>query len=263
MDCLKYLIDNLAQRKDASVFVQSLLDVNNTGDSPFLAAASKGNTEVCKALLASIDNFFNSEERDNSNNQMKDDIKRKLLSSANNGGDTPLKVAVAAGHDTELLTLLLETDVLLKQQDASTTDEMCINRKNNSGLSPLIVASERNLPSVVELLMKYDADINIRDSKGRNALAVASFCGCEDVVKFLLSCMKESASVASLLNGKDDLGCTALWLASRTGNLSMVKLLIEAGADETIGDNEGLIPKEVASKYKKEKLEEYFLERSK
>jgi ankyrin repeat protein len=74
--------------------------------------------------------------------------------------------------------------------------------------------------------------------------------------------LTKSPAVATLLNKSDDAGSTPLWLACRTGNLKMVELLIEAGADETIADNEGLAPKDVASKYKKVKVDEYFQNRS-
>jgi ankyrin repeat protein len=258
IECLEYLITRVSQRIEhnkGDVFEQYLLDANDSGDSPFLAAASRGNVDVCKYLLGSIDTFLEG------NHEWRDDAKRKLLRTANKAGDTPLKVAVAAGHDIELLTFLLETDLSLNDSEESLSGEgLCINRKNNLGLSPLIVASERNQSSVVELLMKFGADTHVRDKNGRNILAIASFCGCDDVVRFLISCIKQSSSesVALLLNDRDDLGCTPLRLAVRTGKLSMVELLINAGADETIADEDGLTPKAVASRFKKEKVEEYF-----
>ena len=92
------------------------------------------------------------------------------------------------------------------------------------------------------------------DSKARSPLAVASFCGCKDVVEYLLS----NPTSAALINEVDENGCTPLWLAARTGDLAMVKLLIDAGADATIKNSEGLSPEEVAVKFKKEKVEQYF-----
>lgn len=261
IQCLEYLISQVSRRlkdKDGDLFAQCILDPNDSGDSPFLAAASRGNIDVCKYLLGSIDNFFEGDH------ELKHNAKRKLLRTPNKAGDTPLKVAVAAGHDIELLTFLLETDISFRDSDESLSDDgLCINRKNNLGLSPLIVASERNLSSVVELLMKFGADTRVRDKNGRNVLAIASFCGCDDVVRFLISRIKQSSSesVALLLNDRDDLGCTPLWLAARTGNLSMVELLMNAGADDTIADEDGLTPMEVASRFKKEKVEEYFKRR--
>jgi ankyrin repeat protein len=242
LNCLKYLVEKLSRQADDDV--KYILETNDSGDSPFLAAASRGNVDICKYFLK-----YSTEKGEFT--------KVRLLRTANKAGDTPLKVAVAGGHDIDLLKLLLEADASISQTESANFIP-CIDRKNNLGLSPLIIACERNLPSIVELLIAFGADVNIRDSKGRSALAVAAFCGCEDVVKFLT----KSPAVATLLNESDDAGSTPLWLACRTGNLKMVELLIEAGADETIADNEGLTPKDVASKYKKVKVDEYFQNRS-
>lgn len=223
-----------------------LLDANNTGDSPFLAAASRGNVEICEFILSSVE----------------DGTKCKLLRCDNKTGDTPLKVAVAGGHESTV-KLLLEAEEASTKSNNPEEEMYCVNRKNNLGLSPLIVACERNLPSIVDLLIQFKAtNITIRDNKGRHALAVASFCGCEDVVTFLLSHMKQSTAVASLIDEKDSAGCTALWLAARTGNLKMVQLLIDAGADESITDHEGLSPQDVAVKFNKDAVNKYFRNRS-
>jgi ankyrin repeat protein len=254
VECLEYLVDKL---RASNKLESALLDANSTGDTPFVAAVSRGNVGACRALLKSAEKCDDCWE-----------MKRKMLRTANNGGDTALKVAVANGHGEELLTLLLEADDLCSEHpvDPSTEDaaddeeedplrSKCVNRKNNSGLSPLIIACERNLPLVAELLLRHGADLSIRDAMGRNSLAVAAFCGCNDVVEFLLN---KTEAKALLLDDVDQNGCTPLWLLARTGNVSMVKLLMDAGADASIKDNEGLSPHDVAVKFKKEKVEEYF-----
>ena len=250
IDCLDYLIEVL---RGANKLEVALLDANSTGDTPFLAAASKGNVKACKRLLASTERETTPKD---------DELKRKILRTANAAGDTALKVAVASAQSNDLLTLLLETDDMLGahedsggESDEAPVHDKCVNRKNNAGLSPLIVACERNLPSTAELLLNHGADICITDAKGRNALAVSAFCGCNDVVEFLL---KKEEALAKLLDEKDEKGCTPLWLAARTGNLSMVELLMEAGANPNIADEEGMTPRATAVKFKKEKVMEYF-----
>ncbi|KAL7536499.1 hypothetical protein ACHAWF_008105, partial [Thalassiosira exigua] len=131
----------------------------------------------------------------------------------------------------------------------------CVNRKNNLGLSPLIVACEWNLPSVASLLIDNGADDTITDGKGRNCLAVAAFCGCLDALDFLLS---RPSTKDRLLDARDGNGCTPLWLGARTGNLGLVKRLIDAGADATLSNEEGLTPEEAAKKFQKVKMAEYF-----
>lgn len=258
VECLEYLIERLSKETTSGEdFIDALLHANTSGDSPFLAAASKGNTAACKCLL----------ENDIVNQRM--DMKRKMLRTANKGGDTPLKVAVADGRGIDLITFLVKADEDIAKHDNIESKESIANqdnsimipsihRKNGLGLTPLIVSCERNLATIAELLLEHGADAHSCDAKGRNPLAVGAFCGCNDVVQLLLSYIAVNPTCSSLLNETDDLGCTPLWLASRTGNLSMVKLLVEAGADATIKSNDGLTPHEVATKFKKEMVDEYF-----
>jgi len=276
IECLEYLIDKAHESQE---FELIFLDTNSTGDTPFLAAASKGNMNACKCLLESADKYSSQSQSQDGDTELLAccwDMKKKILRTANNGGDTALMVAIASGQGGELVALLLETDYLCdewyslnqvsagSEETASNEEEVAmhskfVNRKNNMGLSPLIVACERNLPSIAELLLKHGADLTIKDSMGRNSLAVASFCGCNDVVEFLLT---KTEAPSLLLNGTDYNDCTPLWLAARTGNVSMIKLLVDAGADATIKNNEDLSPYDVAVTFKKEKAAEYFEQRT-
>jgi ankyrin repeat protein len=88
-----------------------------------------------------------------------------------------------------------------------------------------------------------------------------------DVVELLLnkidvassSSSLSTATIASssLLNDVDNNGCTPLWLAARTGNLSMVKLLVDAGADATKKNKDDMSPLDVAVKFKKDAVGEF------
>lgn len=274
VDCLEYLVDKLFERGGVEGLEAALLDANNTGDTPFLAAASRGNVAACRALLDSVEKSGakNAEKLEGIEDldSFSWDVKRRMLRTANDAGDTPLKVAVASGQGEEMLRLLLEADESCDEHATTTTGSSngpdgddarrkCIDRKNGAGLSPLIVACERNLPSAVGLLVDHGADPSVTDSRGRNALAIASFCGCADVVERLLG---DPRLGARLLDGGDDGGCTPLWLAARTGNLAVVELLAGAGADASIADaNEGLTPEGAAVKFKKERVVEYFAAR--
>ncbi|KAL9180888.1 hypothetical protein ACHAXT_009693 [Thalassiosira profunda] len=250
-ECLQYLMDRLQHSEGGDKQLESALlegGKNNSGDTPFLAAASKGNLKACECLMEAI-------QRCGGSNDRCLELKAQMLRKANNAGDTPLKVAVASSQSEKMLAFLLRSDDAISPYHA---EERCVNRKNNLGLSPLIIACERNQPSIAKLLLQHGADGTIRDAKGRSCLAVAAFCGCNDAIEYLLS----QPATKRMLNETDGNGCTALWLAARTGNLSVVKLLMAAGADASIVNNEGLCPHSVASKFKKEKVMEYFAQRA-
>ncbi|KAL3811351.1 hypothetical protein ACHAXA_000767 [Cyclostephanos tholiformis] len=281
--CLEYLTRKL---RDCDRLESSLLyDANDAGDTPFLAAASRGNVEACRCILRSVEgcpargrlplcqddvNDNENDVEDSNRSRRLRKMKARIVRTANRAGDTPLQVAVASGH-TDLVSFLLEVDDMLCRVDTEEGHDVaddddddgihtkkCIDRKNASGLSPLIVACERNLPSIASLLIEHGADRQVQDTRGRSTLAVAAFCGCVDVAEYLITIsLSSSSSSSSLLNATDHDGCTPLWLAVRTGNLAMTKLLVDAGADTTIGDRDSLTPLDVAVKFKKEKVVEY------
>jgi ankyrin repeat protein len=276
--CLEYLMRKL---RDLDLLESSLLrDVNSTGDSPFLAAASRGNVAACRCILKSVEGCLETFAGVPHRARRFRRMKARIVRTANRVGDTPLQVAVASGH-TDLVSFLLEVDDTLCRDDTeegrdingddSDNDDdyskKCIDRKNASGLSPLIVACERNHPSIARLLLEHGANQQVKDARGRSPLAVAAFCGCVDVVEYLLDYYRNSSSSSSsstttkttslALNATDHADRTPLWLAARTGNLTMTKLLVDAGADTTIEDRESLTPLDVAVKFKKEKVVEY------
>ncbi len=251
VEILKFLIQKVKGKGQIDVDVLS--QANSSGDTPLLAAVSKGHTEVVNTLLTH-------HESDDDNNDA-----WKLLTTENKAGDTPLSVAVGMGFEGPMLNLLLDTeDALYKSLTSRSgdSDEIItrpLHSKNVKGLTPLLVACERNFKSITEELMKRGADPLQTDEKGRTPLAIASFCGCMDVVEYFLS-LKGGTSFEykKYLNQWDVNGCTPLWLAARTGNAKMVKVLMDVGADDTIEDNDGLSPRSVATKFQKKSVEEYF-----
>ena len=238
VELLKYLLERIASVSSLVLSpAEIVMGENSTGDTPLLAAASRGHVEVCRLLCEAVEKH--------SGGSAADAIRR-----TNNSGDTPLAVAVGAGHGDELLDLFLKYDAT----NSSSSDNRALNMRNRNGLTPLMVACERNSAAIALKLIEAGA-LSLRDSNGACPLAVASFCGCDDVVEALLSIDFGK----QLLNDQDKAGgCTPLWLASRTGNAKMVRLLLDAGADATIKNSDGLTPEEAAVKYDKKKVMEIF-----
>jgi len=213
---------------------------NNTGDSPFLAAVSRGHTEAARIIFEEMEKYVGKEAC------------LKLLCSQNKAGDTPLSVVVGSGYDGPLLDFLLEKQTLIGIKSDNFNGPLYTT--NSKGLSPLMIACERNYDKIVQVLIQHGAIFD-KDSKGRNPLAIAAFCGCTEVVQYLLTLDIGK----SQLNESDNHKCTPLWLAARTGNAKMVKLLVEAGADLTVKNVDDMTAQEVALKYKKDNVIEYFM----
>jgi ankyrin repeat protein len=240
LDVLKYLLGRIEAVSSLVISpAEIVMGENSTGDSPLLAATSRGHVEVCRLILQAVDKYSGEQGEGSAN----------AIRRTNQNGDTPLAVAVGAGHADELLDLFLQRDACI-----CTTEDRALNMRNKNGLTPLLVACERNLAPIALKLIEAGA-LPLSDSNGASPLAVAAFCGCDDVVEALLNIEFGK----QLLNKQDDSGkCTPLWLAARTGNAKMVRLLLDAGADATLTNIDGLTPEEAAVKYDKKKVMEVF-----
>jgi ankyrin repeat protein len=206
-----------------------LMTANRHGDSPLIAAASKGHADVCRQILEFAENSG---------------LGKSLKCVMNQSNDTALSVAVGAGvEDTDLIALLC--------------DESTLDHVNSKGLSPLVIACERDLALAAQTLIDLGANTRIKDAMGYSILAVASFCGSSHVVNLLLAQNDPAIQREQLINTQSEAsGCTPLWLATRAGHDDCVRQLIAAGADATIASIHGLTPLQVARKYERAELVE-------
>lgn len=248
MKILTYLMDRTRMRFEAvfpdggeagKEMLGALCAANNTGDTPLIAAAHKGHGECARLLLDAADNA------------VKGGGSTEMLNRTTKGGDTAAHVAAGniEGGDAVL-------EELLKYADKSSPEggEKLVDVRNSHGLTPLLIACERNSAPCVRLLLSHGAQ-PLPDAKGLHPLAVAAFCGCEEAASALLD--STAAAYASLLNTKCGEGEAApLWWAARTGNAKMCKVLLEAGADIEGTNKDGVTPLGAAEKYKKEKAAE-------
>lgn len=247
---LEYLLSVPSNDNDGTNSKDSRIKViehlNSSSDSPLLAASSRGHTEICQILLEHAENT--------SDNNDQGDVK-DLLNTCNKGGDSPLGVAVGAGHETTV-DLLLKWEEKYNGKNNSNVEEdgevhpMNMNRKNGKGLTPFLTACERNHDKIVVKLLENGAS-SVNDKDGNSPLAVASFCGCEDVAEQLLK-VEFGKSLLNVTN--ETTGNTPLWLAARTGNAKMVNILLSHGADDTIANNQNQTPLEAAIQFKKQKV---------
>ena len=138
----------------------------------------------------------------------------------------------------------LETRVeLLLEHD---TD---LNIQTNDGFTALIKASQIGYTKFVRLLLDAGAEVNIQNNEGKTALIWASQKGYIDIIRLLLE-------VDANPNIIDYAGNTALIEASQmqsgrrdNRHIEIIRLLLDAGADLYIRNNEGMIAYDVALHY--------------
>ncbi|WBF58268.1 ankyrin repeat domain-containing protein [Lysinibacillus sp. JK80] len=173
----------------------------------------------------------------------------------------------AANGDTDKVLALLQKGI-----NINTTDQ--------NGRTPVLAATYNNQVDTVKVLIQHGADINIRDNNLENVLLHAGASGYLEIVKLAISAGADTkltnrfggiaiipASerghvevVRELLNHSDihvnhinNLHWTALLEAVILGNggekhQEIVQLLVDHGADITIGDQDGVTPLQHAKK---------------
>lgn len=106
-----------------------------------------------------------------------------------------------------------------------------------NGLTPLQVALLSGKALVAEALLKAGASVEARDGKGRSVLHAA--CGCDgndEAIAALLSRLVEAGADVSMV---DHEGLTCAHMAAMKGSVALLKALGGLGADLAATDHEG------------------------
>lgn len=130
----------------------------------------------------------------------------------------------------------------------SLLDPTIINAQDpTTGASVLHIAAESGYDEIIELLLEYDANMKLRDRKGKTALYLAASSDHTEIVKLLLEKQEELLSGNTYSADKpyladdaqkdiDNCGSTLLHLAASNGNKKLVRLFI----DECVNQEEGV-----------------------
>ena len=234
----------------------------STGVSPFHVACTTGNLQICKTMLKSNAN----------------------PNSRSRTGATPLHVASEIGHVNIVECLIAakaDIDVQLDNNGVTPLSVGCasgqlevvhtlLKAKANpnivcSGRTALHEAFKNNNIPLMELLLQYNADPNIRDLHGKAVLHCACASGNLTIVKLLLkagaythlsaklgtplhfACHYRHIEIVKALlkdnntnpNIRNEYGITSLMYACLAENVEIATILLRAKADPNIGSNQG------------------------
>ncbi len=134
------------------------------------------------------------------------------VESKNKDGDTALVLAAREGH-TRVAEVLLEHDASL-------------DAVNNAGDTPVIVAALRGHLRMVELFVRKEVDLAAANKAGDTALILAVQYRRTDVAKLLIRTIQDE----EILNARNKDGRSALYWASRNGDVELEKILRARGA---------------------------------
>ncbi|OYP28934.1 ankyrin repeat domain-containing protein [Rhodopirellula sp. MGV] len=123
-----------------------------------------------------------------------------------------------------------------------------IDDADSSGFTALTMAAYNGHDKVCQVLIEAGADVNKRDNKGQFPLYHAASLDSPTTVKLLLDAGAEINETETREN------FTSLMMAAAEGNMGVVKVLLEAGADRSMRDVDGDRALEFAREYGHEEI---------
>lgn len=155
-------------------------------------------------------------------------------------GLAPLHLSVIGGHP-------LTTQALLKGENwkGQNDHKAALRRDVSKSSAVLALATKYDFKLIVKLLVDAGVDINWQDDLGETALHLAARFGHEECAKILLAGTNDQKADIELV--EKTYSWTPLHVACVDGHLSIVELLLSAGADIYKYDASGWTAKEHAA----------------
>ena len=155
-------------------------------------------------------------------------------------GWAPLHLAVVGGHPQTTRALL----------DAETWQhsgprKITIRKSSPVSSAVLALATKSNFTDIVQLLVDAGVDLNYQDEQGETSLHVSARFGHDDCARILLEGNPLQKANPELC--ESTYAWTPLFVACVDGNMGVVELLIDFGADLDRLDSSGWTAKEHAS----------------
>lgn len=222
---LKFLLENLAEEHRSALTAR-----DSSGRTPLHFAAEYGIPVIVSTLIEHLRswNMFNTSE--GFDGTFWQDV----------DGWAPLHLAAIGGHPVTTRTLIRALEPSVDANDV-TTGQL----KSPKSSAALIIATKSNFVEVVRLLVQANVDLNFQDEQGDTALHVVARFGHVECARVLLA---GSASQRCNLEIRETLyGWTPLLVASTVGQLAIVELLADAGAELEKPDWSGWTAREHAA----------------
>lgn len=223
---LQYLLDQLHPSQRSG-----LMSRDTFGRTPLHLAARYGVRVVCEILTEHLKKWrlFNLEQGIDG------------PAWQDNEGWAPLHLAAIGGHPLTTEVLLLAA----RREHEGVALDPVLRQDSPRSSAALLLATKADFVEVVRILVRAGVDINRADDQGETALHVAARFGHDECARILLAGSAIHECNTEL--PENTYGWTPLLIAAIDGNLGVVDLLIEAGADLDRQDASGWNAKEHAS----------------
>ncbi|EFW99563.1 glycerophosphodiester phosphodiesterase gde1 [Grosmannia clavigera kw1407] len=220
---LVFLLDSLSREQQPALQARDLF-----GRMPLHYAAQFGFVVVCEAVISRMQAWgqFNVENGIDAPEWQ------------DNEGYAPIHLSVIGGHP-------LTTKVLLHSEDWKGTNESKSHVRMAKSSAVLAIATKHNHFVIVQTLVDAGVDINWQDETGETALHIAARFGHHRCAKILLAGSNTQKASPDL--PEKSFAWTPLHISAVDGHLSVVRLLVETGADVDKVDSSGWTAKEHAA----------------
>lgn len=161
---------------------------------------------------------------------------------------------------TELLdwATYIETGGIISPLHVFSTEATPVPQVKGSEVDPSVpinykkwtelhVAVKKEDEKAIDSLLARGANINAKTHKGRNVLHFAVMAKIP-ILKMILSKIKDDLEKGNILNAKDVEGNTPLHFAASFGSTEVCEMLIKAGADPNLTNNEGKTSQDLLNK---------------
>ena len=224
-DFLQYLLDQLKPHQRSALRARDVY-----GRTPLHYAAQYGFVDFCKIIIARMQDWHKYEDSSG--------IAAPFWLDVDNLA--PLHLSVIGGHPLTTKALLEAGNWKVTNAHKTSVRKSMINFGE---VLPLAVKS--NFTVIVKLLIEAGVDIDYQDDQGETALHVAARFGHADCASILIN--GDGTKKIDIELPENSFGWTPLHVACVDGHLTVVRLLIEAGAKLETPDDSGWTAKEHAS----------------
>lgn len=221
---LTYLLDRLQPRQRTA-----LNSRDAHGRLPLHYAAQYGFVVICQVVMKNMQEWGQFDVSEGIDSPYWQD----------NEGYAPLHLAVIGGHP-------LTTKTLLQAENwQGENSELQSRKKFAKSGAVLALATQANFVVIVRLLVEAGVDVNYQDAQGETALHVAARFGHDECAKALVEGSIKYKTNVDI--PEKTFGWTPLFVACVDGHLSVVEVLITAGASLDYCDLSGWTAKEHAA----------------
>ncbi|KAL8831834.1 MAG: hypothetical protein Q9170_005130 [Blastenia crenularia] len=222
---LRQLLEKLRPQHQAS-----LQATDSYGRMPLHYAAQYGFVVICQIIVSHLREWGMFEVGDGVDAPFWQD----------SDGVSPLHLSVMGGH-------YMTARVLLESEDWTCVNDRtaAVEKHMSRSGEILALATKANFIAIVQLLVEVGVDLNYQDDQGETALHFAARFGHVECAKALLD--GSAAQRANIELAESVFGWTPLFVACVEDHLSIVDLLVAAGADLAKADTSGWTAQEHAA----------------